>query len=98
MSPGSLQNGRGQLIDLTIEKIHKSGVGYWLTNHKRKMNEKELNNYLFLLSDRYENLNINELLTRYGVKYIYSVNPISEQIPINKILQIGNGYLYQINT
>ena len=96
LSPGRLQEGRGAIIDLSQQKIHESGIGYWLAHHKRRMDEKELNNYLLFLSDRYDNINLGILLSDFGVTHIYSSKPISMGIPVKSVTELGKGFLYHV--
>ena len=97
MSPGNLQKGRAEIVDLSKNKIHKAGIGYWLLNHKKNISGIDFNNYLFSLSDCYDNINIKELLSDFDVTHIYSINPISDEIIIKSATKLGNGFLYQID-
>jgi hypothetical protein len=96
LSPGRLQERRGAIVDLSYNKIHESGVGYWLAHHKRRMGEAELNNYLSSLSYRYDNINIKDLLGDFGVTYIYSNGPISMDIPVKAVIELNKGFLYHV--
>jgi len=98
LSPGQLQERRGAIVDLSHQKIQDSGVGYWLVYHKRKMTETELNNYLFSLSDRYKNINIELMLSDFGVTHIYSSRPISMEIAVNSVIELDKGFLYHVDT
>jgi len=96
MSPGRLQERRGAIIDLSHQKIHESGVGYWLVHHKRRMGKLELNKYLSSLSDRYDNINTENLLKYFNVTYIYSSIPISMSIPVKSVRELNKGFLYYV--
>ena len=96
LSPGLLQERRGAKVDLSSQKIHESGVGYWLAHHNRRMYEAELYNYLSSLSDRYDNINIKILLSDFGVTHIYSGGTISKEIPVKSITELGKGFIYHV--
>jgi len=96
LSPGMLQEGRGAIVDLSHQKIHESGVGYWLAHHKRRMGEVELNQYLSDVSDRYNNINIEKLLSAFDVTHIYSINAIATDIKVRGVTELRNGTLYHV--
>jgi hypothetical protein len=96
LSPGRLQERRGAIVDISVQKIYESGVGYWMAHHKLRMGEAELNNYLLSLSDRYDNINIKVLLSDFGVTHIYSTSSISMEIPVKSVTELGVGFLYHI--
>jgi len=96
--PGQLQERRGAIVDLSNQKIHGSGVGYWLVYHKHRMGETELENFESTLSDRYDNINIENLLSEYGVTHIYSKSTISTQIPLKAVTELDKkGFLYHVD-
>ena len=96
LSPGRLQEGRGAIVDLSPQKIHEAGVGYWLVHHKRRMGEAELDEYLSTLAHRYDDINFEALLEDFGVTHIYSSSTISTEIPIKSVTELGKGFLYHV--
>ena len=97
LSPGRLQERRGAIVDLSSQNIHEAGVGYWLAYHKHKMDDLELNNYVSSLSDRYDNINIEILLSAFHVTHIFSNGPISTEIPVKSVSNFGKGLIYHID-
>jgi hypothetical protein len=91
-----LQEGRGAIVDLSHQKIYESGVGYWLVHHKHRMSEVELNQYLSDVSDRYDNINIEKLLSAFAVTHIYSINAIATDIKVRGVTELRNGSLYHV--
>jgi len=96
LSPGRLQERRGAIVDISQQKIHEAGVGYWLVHHKRRMDDAGLNNYLSSLSDRYDNIDIENLLNEFGVTHIYSGGSISTEILVKSVTELSKGFLYHI--
>lgn len=96
LSPGRLQEGRGAIVDLSHHKIHESGVGYWLVHHKRRMDEVALNQFLSTVSNRFDNINIENLLNDFAVTYIYSSSAIATSIRVKSVTELNNGFLYHV--
>jgi hypothetical protein len=95
-SPGRLQQGRGAIVDLSKQNIHESGVGYWLVHHKRKMETKALSQFLLNVSNRYDNIYIEKLLSDFSVTHIYSINAIAANIKVKSVTELSNGFLYYV--
>jgi len=95
-SKGFLQKGKGMGVDLSNENIYKSGIGFWFVHHKRRLDDSTLNKYLQTISNRYNNMNIDKLISEFSVTHIYSVSPISKDINIKYVQELNSGVLYHV--
>lgn len=96
MLPGKLQQGSGEIINLS-ENIADSGIGYWLVFHKKNLVEDEKKKYQEKLEKIYNEVNVSELLKNYGVTHIVSVQkPHLKEIKTTEIYAINEIKIFRI--
>ena len=79
-------------------QVLKQGFGYWLLNHRREMSADELAAYETMLSQRFEEYDVQAGARQYGVTAVQAFASINPALAIESATPLGDMMIYQLNT
>jgi hypothetical protein len=96
MLPGELQKKQGGFVDLTLNQVQISGVGYWLVYHKSIFDSVQTDYYKSMLLQKYTKFSLTNAIKRFNIKFIQTNIAIPKSISAKLIYEEKFFLIYQI--
>lgn len=78
------------------DSILQKGFGYWLLNHRRQMDAKDIHEYSETILNTYEKFDLQENIKKYRVGVVQTAGAVNSLLPIESVRQGPNNKVYLI--
>jgi hypothetical protein len=78
------------------DSLLRKGFGYWLLNHRRQMDAKDIHEYSETILNIYEKFDLQENIKKYRVGAVQTAGAVNSLLPIESVHQGPNNKVYLI--